>query len=42
VSDEQKIAVVLGFLFFKERPAKVQVPGVMLVLVGAFVLYLKT
>ncbi|AWY44448.1 EamA family transporter [Pseudomonas putida] len=36
------IAAILGFMFFKERLAKVQVLGVMLVLVGAFILHLKT
>jgi drug/metabolite transporter (DMT)-like permease len=36
------IAAILGYVFFKERLAKVQVLGVALVLVGAFVLHLKT
>ncbi|APC19242.1 EamA family transporter [Pseudomonas frederiksbergensis] len=36
------IAAMLGYVFFKERLAKVQVLGVVLVLVGAFVLHLKT
>ena len=36
------IAAILGYVFFKERLGKVQVLGVMLVLVGAFVLHLKT
>ncbi|MDQ3202705.1 MAG: DMT family transporter [Pseudomonadota bacterium] len=36
------IAAILGYLFFKERLAKIQVIGVVLVLVGAFVLHLKT
>lgn len=36
------IAAILGYVFFKERLAKVQVLGVVLVLVGAFVLHLKT
>lgn len=36
------IAAILGYVFFKERLAKVQVLGVILVLVGAFVLHLKT
>ncbi|PBJ27269.1 EamA-like transporter family protein [Pseudomonas sp. ACN8] len=35
------IAAILGYVFFKERLAKVQVLGVVLVLVGAFVLHLK-
>jgi drug/metabolite transporter (DMT)-like permease len=36
------IAAILGYVFFKERLAKVQVLGVVVVLVGAFVLHLKT
>jgi drug/metabolite transporter (DMT)-like permease len=36
------IAAILGYVFFKERLGKVQVAGVVLVLVGAFVLHLKT
>ena len=36
------IAAILGYVFFKERLAKIQVLGVVLVLVGAFVLHLKT
>jgi drug/metabolite transporter (DMT)-like permease len=36
------IAAILGYVFFKERLSKVQVLGVVLVLVGAFVLHLKT
>ncbi len=36
------IAAILGYVFFKERLAKIQVIGVVLVLVGAFVLHLKT
>ncbi|MBH8610872.1 DMT family transporter [Pseudomonas mohnii] len=36
------IAAILGYVFFRERLAKVQVLGVVLVLVGAFVLHLKT
>ncbi|MBA4360506.1 MAG: EamA family transporter [Pseudomonas sp.] len=36
------IAAILGYVFFKERLAKVQVLGVVMVLVGAFVLHLKT
>ena len=36
------IAAILGYVFFKERLAKVQVLGVVLVLVGAFVLHFKT
>ncbi len=36
------IAAILGYDFFKERLGKVQVSGVVLVLVGAFVLHLKT
>ncbi|VVO64311.1 hypothetical protein PS880_00968 [Pseudomonas fluorescens] len=36
------IAAILGYMFFKERLAKVQVLGVVLVLVRAFVLHLKT
>lgn len=36
------IAAILGYVFFKERLGKVQVSGVVLVLVGAFVLHLKT
>ncbi|TBN32871.1 DMT family transporter [Pseudomonas sp. BGI-2] len=36
------IAAILGYVFFKERLAKTQVLGVVLVLVGAFVLHLKT
>lgn len=36
------IAAILGYVFFKERLAKLQVLGVVLVLVGAFVLHLKT
>jgi drug/metabolite transporter (DMT)-like permease len=36
------IAAILGYVFFKERRGKVQVSGVVLVLVGAFVLHLKT
>jgi drug/metabolite transporter (DMT)-like permease len=36
------IAAILGYVFFKERLGKVQVLGVVLVLVGAFVLHLKT
>ncbi|UZE15099.1 DMT family transporter [Pseudomonas sp. B21-053] len=36
------IAAILGYVFFKERLAKVQVLGVVLVLVGALVLHLKT
>jgi len=35
-------AAILGYVFFKERLGKVQVLGVVLVLVGAFVLHLKT
>ncbi|WP_410839282.1 EamA family transporter [Paraburkholderia sp. SIMBA_030] len=36
------IAAILGYVFFKERLAKVQVLGLVLVLVGAFVVHLKT
>ncbi|MHC8389609.1 EamA family transporter [Pseudomonas sp. MDT2-39-1] len=36
------IAAILGYVFFKERLAKTQGLGVVLVLVGAFVLHLKT
>ncbi|WP_283184501.1 DMT family transporter [Pseudomonas svalbardensis] len=36
------IAAIFGYVFFKERMAKVQVLGVVLVLVGAFILHLKT
>lgn len=36
------IAAILGYLFFKERLTTVQVLGVVLVLLGAFVLHLKT
>ncbi|MET0846306.1 MAG: EamA family transporter [Pseudomonas sp.] len=36
------IAAILGYVFFKERLGKIQVLGVVLVLVGAFVLHLKT
>ncbi|EJM86884.1 DMT family transporter [Pseudomonas sp. GM60] len=36
------IAAILGYVFFKERLAKLQVLGVVLVLVGAFFLHLKT
>lgn len=36
------IAAILGYVFFKERLTKMQVLGVVLVLVGAFVLHLKT
>ncbi|WP_223453007.1 MULTISPECIES: DMT family transporter [unclassified Pseudomonas] len=36
------IAAILGYVFFKERLAKLQMLGVVLVLVGAFVLHLKT
>ncbi|UCP13060.1 EamA family transporter [Pseudomonas sp. MM213] len=36
------IAAILGYVFFKERLAKLQVLGVVLVLVGALVLHLKT
>jgi len=36
------IAAILGYVFFKERLGKVQVSGVVLVLVGALVLHLKT
>lgn len=36
------IAAILGYVFFKERLAKLQVLGVVLVLLGAFVLHLKT
>lgn len=36
------IAAILGYVFFKERLGKVQVLGVVLVLLGAFVLHLKT
>lgn len=36
------IAAILGYVFFKERLGEVQVSGVVLVLVGAFVLHLKT
>ncbi|MHC8404766.1 MULTISPECIES: DMT family transporter [unclassified Pseudomonas] len=36
------IAAILGYVFFKERLAKIQVLGVVLVLVGAFVLHVKT
>lgn len=36
------IAAILGYVFFKERLTKIQVLGVVLVLVGAFVLHLKT
>ncbi|MHC8346531.1 EamA family transporter [Pseudomonas sp. RT6P73] len=36
------IAAILGYVFFKERLAKVQVLGVVLVLTGALVLHLKT
>ncbi|BCX65633.1 EamA family transporter [Pseudomonas izuensis] len=36
------IAAILGYVFFKERLGRVQVLGVVLVLVGAFVLHLKT
>ncbi|MGE8146014.1 EamA family transporter [Pseudomonas frederiksbergensis] len=36
------IAAILGYVFFKERLAKIQVLGVVLVLVGAFVLHLKS
>ncbi|MGY2261336.1 EamA family transporter [Pseudomonas sp. SDO55104_S430] len=35
------IAAILGYLFFKERLERVQVMGVVLVLLGAFVLHLK-
>lgn len=36
------IAAILGYVFFKERLAKIQILGVVLVLLGAFVLHLKT
>ncbi len=36
------IAAVLGYVFFKERLTAVQVTGVVLVLLGALVLHLKT
>jgi drug/metabolite transporter (DMT)-like permease len=36
------IAAILGYVFFKERLAKIQILGVVLVLIGAFVLHLKT
>ena len=36
------IAAILGYVFFKERLTKMQVLGVVLVLVGAFALHLKT
>ncbi|MDB5993313.1 MAG: rane protein [Pseudomonas sp.] len=36
------IAAMMGYVFFKERLAKLQVLGVVLVLLGAFVLHLKT
>lgn len=36
------IAAIMGYVFFKERLAKLQVLGVVLVLLGAFVLHLKT
>ena len=36
------IAAILGYVFFKERLGKIQVLGVILVLLGAFVLHLKT
>ena len=36
------IAAILGYVFFKERLAKIQVLGVVLVLLAAFVLHLKT
>lgn len=36
------IAAILGYVFFKERLAKIQVLGVVLVLAGAFILHLKT
>ncbi|MHC8392220.1 EamA family transporter [Pseudomonas sp. LB3P93] len=36
------IAAILGYVFFKEKLAKIQVLGVVSVLVGAFVLHLKT
>lgn len=36
------IAAILGYVFFKERLAKTQVLGVVLVLLGAFLLHLKT
>lgn len=35
------IAAILGYVFFKERLAKIQILGVVLVLLGAFVLHLK-
>lgn len=35
------IAAILGYVFFKERLAKIQVLGVVLVMLGAFVLHLK-
>ena len=35
------IAAILGYVFFKERIAKVQVLGVVLVLVSAIILHLK-
>lgn len=34
------IAAVLGYLFFKERLGKIQVTGIVLVLVGAIILHL--
>ncbi|MEZ1318134.1 DMT family transporter [Pseudomonas fluorescens] len=36
------IAAILGYVFFKERLGKIPMLGVVLVLVGAFVLHLKT
>ncbi|MBD9442121.1 DMT family transporter [Pseudomonas sp. PDM04] len=36
------IAAILGYVFFKERLGKMPMLGVVLVLVGAFVLHLKT
>ena len=36
------IAAILGYVFFKERLAKIQILGVVLVLLGAFVLHFKT
>ena len=36
------IAAILGYVFFKERLAKIQILGVVLVLLGAIVLHLKT
>lgn len=36
------IATILGYVFFKERLGKIPMLGVVLVLVGAFVLHLKT